>query len=141
MLAHRFEFGDVSDVAYDAMVEQLANGAVLAMRAYFEITFPGQLPPPLHELNLGYRLPEGRASDPTCQVTPLGDAFFVEARTRGAITCKEAAIYHAAWEQACGHDAWVRIRRPNSTGHAVVYYPLTRTFFDPSQQMLRRNDP
>lgn len=136
--AFRIEFGRLSPEAetlYDAMVEHIANGFVIAHRSYLVAYFQLEYLPTLDQLRLRYRLPEGRVGDLACQVVPIGAAFFDEVERRGSITCYEAAVHYAACEQAMGRECWVRISRQDGSAHASVYYMDGREY-DPAAYLL-----
>lgn len=111
-----FDYGSSLTIAMsDRVVECLANGAVDATILW--ILASGA--PHLIDLHLQYELPH---SDGSRQISRIGPAFI----NAEAVTCLEAAIYHAAWMCVNGVPSAVCTLRgdTDTPGHAVVMeYP------------------
>lgn len=120
VIAHRYEFGEVeSPSLVDRMIEGLAQGAVMATRAW--ISAVEDAPHPAEAFTAYDPIPPCVPGDPRCQAVRVG----VAAINRAA-TCLDIAIYTAAWLQAregLRDQAWVALRRPDGPdqyAHAVV---------------------
>lgn len=122
---HTFCYGDSLTLSMsDAFLAALANGAVCATRTWIEASGC----PPLEQLGLAYEHPQ--SDDGLAQLTRIGP----EIPSADAITCLEAAIFHAGWMQAHGVEAWVMIVRESieSPGHAVVFEVELSRQIDPT---------